>query len=648
MTTNFFDNSGVTANSKQVEILKKNFPQCFDKHGAFMPEKLQALVSDGGSDISKESYGLNWLGKSYARLLANEKPRTLLSEDKEHNAKPENQQSENLLIKGDNLEVLKHLVNAYSEQVKMIYIDPPYNTGSDGFVYQDDRKFSPQELSRLTGVDADEAKRILSFTQSKANSHSAWLTFMYPRLYVARELLKDDGVIFISIDDNEVAQLKMLCDEVFGEQNLLCQFAWRTDGNFDNQAKIKVNHEYIVCYSKQANAFQFPNLIDPNVDEASKLFNSEIINTIVKNGSKNPISKILLPIGLKANFEEGVLPKRTDAYPFFHSDAVVENGMLVNEVMVESGWSSKRNFKLFLSNNLQPTIDTKGQLTEYRLTENGAIESVKVRGVESHVVSLLMNMGNTQSMGAQLSKEFSIPFSYPKPLSLIRHLISVASNKDMYVLDFFSGSGTTAHAVMQLNAEDGGSRRCISVQIDEATDEKSEAYKAGYKTIFDITKARIKKAAVKIKEENPQHQGDLGFKVFETKAIPESYLKDIEQLEQGQSSMVFIQSDDVADILTTWKVYDGIALTQALENIDLAGYSAYQHDKVCYLMQAGFSSAALVALLQKLDDTDDAFEIEKLVVNAFKFDSKHQREIAEAMTQYKNKKDKHISVEFRY
>jgi adenine-specific DNA-methyltransferase len=168
---------------------------------------MQEIVGESGLDISRESYSLNWLGKSYARLLANENPRTLLREDKEHNSKEANQNSENLLIKGDNLEVLKHLTHAYSESIKMIYIDPPYNTGGDGFIYNDDRKFTVDELSRLAGIDRDESKRILEFTASKANSHSAWLTFMYPRLYVARELLREDGVIFISIDDKEVFNL---------------------------------------------------------------------------------------------------------------------------------------------------------------------------------------------------------------------------------------------------------------------------------------------------------------------------------------------------------------------------------------------------------------------------------------------------------
>jgi len=239
----------VTANSEQLSVLKSNFPQCFDRQGKFILSKLQEILQADGVDVSRESYGLNWLGKSYARVLANEPIRTMLSEDIEHNEQEQNKNSHNLLIQGDNLEVLKHLKGAYSEKVKMIYIDPPYNTGSDGFVYQDDRSFTPEQFAELAGVDMEEAKRVLDFTQSNANSHSAWLTFIYPRLYIAKQLLKDDGVIFISIDDNEQAQLKILCDEVFGEANLVGNIIWNnvTDNNPTN---IAIEHEYILCYAK--------------------------------------------------------------------------------------------------------------------------------------------------------------------------------------------------------------------------------------------------------------------------------------------------------------------------------------------------------------------------------------------------------------
>ena len=253
---NISDNSQITANSKQLEILKKNFPNCFDKNGNFIASKMEEIVTGHGLELSKESYSLNWLGKSYARLLANENPRTMLKEEVKHNSLEANKNSENLLIKGDNLEVLKHLKNAYENQIKMIYIDPPYNTGGDGFVYNDDRKFTIDELSELTGVSFEEAKRIMDFTASNSNSHSAWLTFMYPRLYVARELLKEDGVIFISIDDNEASQLKLLCDEVFGEENFVRQIIWFKKNAQNDAENIEKNHEYILVMRKSIQQLQ--------------------------------------------------------------------------------------------------------------------------------------------------------------------------------------------------------------------------------------------------------------------------------------------------------------------------------------------------------------------------------------------------------
>lgn len=638
-----------TVNSKQLTVLKKHFPQCFDKSGNFIQEKMLEVVNANEVELSKESYTLNWLGKSYARLLTNLPPKTLINEDVAHNQLEQNKDSKNLLIKGDNLEVLKHMVNAYSEKVKMIYIDPPYNTGSDGFVYNDDRKFTKEQLADLAGIDLDEASRILDFTDKGSSSHSAWLTFMYPRLYIAREFLKDDGVIFISIDDNEASQLKLICDEVFGEKNMLCQFTWRTDGNFDNQAKIKVNHEYIICYAKNADSFDFPNLVDPNVDESSKLFNNEIINTVVKNGDKNPVSKICLPIGFRANFNQGVIEARHNAFPYFHNDAIVEDGKLVNEVIVESGWSSKRNIELFIGNNLKPTLDTKGQLTDYRLTTSGAIESVKVRSIQSHIVSVLMNMGNTQSMGAQLSKDYDIPFSFPKPLSLIRHLISVSTDNKSIIMDFFSGSGTTAHAAMELNSSDEGERNTISIQLPEPTPIDSTAFNAGYKTVFDITKARLIKASQKLLDSHPDFQGDLGFKIFETVEDfrVEDDNKELSLMTMTMFDDVMLTDEQYHTLLTTWALYDGSLLTTPIELVELVDYQAHYCDGRLYLIAPNFSTNALKELLTKLDE-DKTFAPHKVVFYGNNFESAKQMELNEALKSYANKKSLELEVVVRY
>src|SRR5690554_3945571 len=221
--------------NKEMEVLKKHFAHCFDKNGDFQIEKFKETISEHEVNFSKESYTMDWLGKSYARLLASDAATTLLKEDTAHNHKKENENAENLPLKGDNREVLKHLTSAYYEKVKMIYIDPPYNTGNDGVVYQDNRKFSAEGLQELAGIDEERAQRILYFPQSNGNSHSASRTFMYPRLYIERHLLREDGVIFSSVDGNEVEQLKILMDEIFRDQKFLdtiiCQRAYASQND---------------------------------------------------------------------------------------------------------------------------------------------------------------------------------------------------------------------------------------------------------------------------------------------------------------------------------------------------------------------------------------------------------------------------------
>ena len=263
------ENEKITVNTKEIEILKKHFPNCFNKDGEFQMDKFKKKISQE-VDVTKEGYELRWLGKNYARLLANVETETMIVDDKEHNDKVENKNSENIYIEGDNIDVLKHLKNAYSEKIKMIYIDPPYNTGSDGFVYKDDRKYTKEDLAELTNITEEEAQRILSFNTKGSNSHSAWLTFMYPRLLTARELLSDDGVIFISIDDNEVSQLKLLCDEVFGEENFVAELPRITKKSGKTTGQIAKNNDYIMIYRS------FKNIkIKGNILEDEKYCNKD-------------------------------------------------------------------------------------------------------------------------------------------------------------------------------------------------------------------------------------------------------------------------------------------------------------------------------------------------------------------------------------
>lgn len=620
------DNTDTTANSRQLAILKKNFPNCFDKNGAFIPHKMMEIVGKSDLDLSRESYSLNWLGKSYARLLANENPQTLLKEDKEYNAKEENQNSQNLLIRGDNLEVLKHLKNAYSEKIKMIYIDPPYNTGNDGFVYNDDRKFTAGQLSKLAGIELDEAKRILEFTASKSNSHSAWLTFMYPRLYVARELLREDGVIFISIDDNEQAQLKMLCDEVFGEENFVAQLLWKrraSSAMADNN--VSSDHEYVLCYQKgKLSGFSgieknFENYTNSDNDPKGDWVSGDL--TVGMSASMRPNQAYDLVDANTGNIYP-CNPNRVWAYiPESMNKLIAEK-----RIIFPSDPSKRPMLKRFKN-------DLKSGHNPFPSIMSDFV------GLNTEATKLIQNL-----MGGAY-------FDYSKPLSLIKTLASQITDKSDLILDFFAGSGTTAHAVMALNAEDGGNRRFITVQIDEPTDPKSEARKAGYETIFDITKARIEKAAIKIKgsETLVSPETDTGFKIFQTTPLFEGYLDEIDDLEEGQTLFNGrdLSDEQLGTLLTTWKTYDGIPLTEDLSPLKFGSYTAYTYGKNVYCMDKDFSSEALRAFIKALDE-EATFQPSKLVLFGYNFESRLLREIAEGLKSYKNKKSIELDVVVRY
>lgn len=367
-----------------------------------------------------------------------------------------------ILIEGDNLHSLTALTFTHEGKIDLMYFDPPYNTGNKDFKYNDNY------------VDKEDSYR-----------HSKWLSFMHKRLLIAKRLLSEKGVIFISIDDNEQAQLKLLCNEIFLEENFISSFIWRTDGNFDNQAQVKNCHEYILCYSKNANSFKVSPVIDPNVTEFSKLFKDNIQNTIVKNGPKNPISEVKIPSGFPTLFRSGSIAKRNNKYPHYLEDVLVDEFKTCNETTVKSGWSSRTLLDLFIKNKFYPVIDSKNQLTEFKISDTGSIEAIKVRADQSHVISVLMNFGNTQNNSNRLA-EMGIKFSYPKPQTLIEYIISIIPNKQGVILDIFAGSGTTLQATIDLNAEDGGKRQGILATnnenniCEEVTYERNKRVIQGY------------------------------------------------------------------------------------------------------------------------------------------------------------------------
>jgi len=659
--------------NKDMEVLKKHFSHCFTKNGNFDIEKFKKELSENEIDFYKESYSMDWLGKSYSRLLASDSATTLLKEDEEFNKKEENENSENLLIKGDNLEVLKHLSNAYYEKIKMIYIDPPYNTGSDGFVYKDDRKFSVSEFRNLAGVDEDKAKRILSFVDSKSNSHSAWLTFMYPRLYIAKQLLKEDGVIFISIDDNEVAQLRLLMDEVFGEENFVANLIWKKKYGASNDSKyFSEVHDYICVYTKNKEKWT-PNLFERPAKLNAKYKNHDndlrgdwiATNLSVKTYTEANDYTIIGPHGDK------FLPPPTRAWVISKN----KYSQLLKEDRITFGknGNSRPYLKTFLSEVQQGIVPST--IWHY----NDAGHNI---GAKSELRDLFI--GST------------VPFDTPKPTKLIKRIINVSENynKEDIILDFFAGSGTTGDAVMQLNAEDGGDRKYILVQLAEQIDPKKnkatydfvkEELKIEKPTIFEITKERLIRASKKIKEEtiktkisakqkeikklegtldldNKEEKikqlkaeikalknQDLGFKIFETMPIWEDYNFDADELD-AQTKLFdesILTKEDLKALLVTWKTYDGILLTDSLQEIDLGEYIGYYASGKLYLTNKGFKTENLKTLLEKID-SDKKINPTSIIAFGYHFESKNLREISENIKSYANKKNIDIDFITRY
>jgi adenine-specific DNA-methyltransferase len=695
--------------NKDLEALRINFPHCFDKDGNFQLEKFKANLTEKEINFSTESYGLDWLGKSYARLLASDPATTLLKADETHNSKPENLTSENLLIKGDNLEVLKHLSNAYYEQVKMIYIDPPYNTGSDGFVYNDDRKFTAKELQNLIGVDAEKAKRILAFTQSKSNSHSAWLTFMYPRLYIAKQLLKDDGVIFISIDDNEVAQLRLLMDEeIFGEEhflNLITIKAKPSSGasGGGEDKRLKKNVEYLLCFTKSREQFEKFN----DVFDVTDL--KEYIENYKAEGKSWKYTRILNSLGTKTHFTDTVDGSGESIKIFKHENVeiVTISDIAKRDRITEEEAYFKYFEKIFRDTNAQSSIrqrvidctdndDTfysieytprsgrnKNQLTTlyYKGRNKDLIawlsdvaEKKGNRLIKKDIVGTLWANFNWNNV----SKEGDI--QYPngkKPISFIKRMIEMTSseNKDDIILDFFAGSGSTAHAVMDINTSDFGKRKSISIQIDEpiSDKDKKEYYSdTNFKVIFDITKERLLRSAKKLnaelnsrieklKTELPTEEtkneierlekliSQNGFKIFETTPIWEDYDFEAEQFDSSQTLFDAgkLTEDDLKALLVTWKTNDNISLSQELETIDLGGYTAFYGNGKLYLLHKNFTTENLKAVLEKID-SDKMFNPTSIIAFGYHFESKSLRELSENVKQYANKKKIDIDFITRY
>lgn len=640
----------ITSVNNDLKILKQNFPNCFDKNGNFDFEKFKTQLTANEINFSKESNELDWLGKSYARLLVSDETTTLLKEDESFNHQDVNEKSENLLIKGDNLEVLKHLSNAYYEKIKMIYIDPPYNTGSDGFVYADDRKFTLEELQELAGLSAESAKRILDFTQSKSNSHSAWLTFMYPRLYVAKQLLKEDGVIFVSIDDNEVAQLRLLMDDIFGEENFVSIAPRKTGAGSAatrGDSELRKLNDFIIIYMKSNFSFK-KKVVGEKEFPYTDSFGRYYLAQFQASGSDSTRSA-------RPNMYYPIYVSSDNTLTSIYSKKTIKE-ILPKKVNGEDGrwlWSKltfEKNKNLLNFDN--DIIQRKIYFDE---TKDNTIYQVEKAYFEG-----FNNSAGTNEVN-KLFAPYKKIFSNPKPTSLLKHLIKISNidKENDFILDFFAGSGTTGAAVMELNAEDGGNRKFILAQLPELIASKSnktsyyfvkDKLKVDTPTIFDITKERLIRVSKKLQEENKdQSRHKFGFKIFETIPVWEDYNFESKKLELKTS--LFDENkltrEDLRALLITWKTYDGTPLTETIQEIDLNGYTAYHSNGRLYLMNKGFKTENLKVLLEKIDSDKD-FNPTTIIAFGYHFESKNLREICENIKSYANKKNIDIDFITRY
>ena len=492
----------VTGNN--IDKIAQLFPNCvterIGKDGkselAIDFDKLKAELTNDVMEEGEERYQFTWPGKRAASRLANETTTQTLRPCREESVDFDNTQ--NLYIEGDNLEVLKVLRETYLGKVKMIYIDPPYNTGND-FVYNDDFAQGIVEFEQNSGLFDEEGNQAIDpmqrNTESNGRFHTDWLNMIYPRLKVAKDLLTDDGVIFISIDDNEQKNLKNICDEVFGEANFLIPFIWHLPRGI-NAGLIARSHEYILCYAKNISAIQRFNRLNDNIEYSIERCNKKI-------DSRHPESIINFPVGVPYEGKDQILSGVIEGSEkiTINGEMIFKNGKLDKPVSLAAGWTMKSMIIDWLKG--KEVYDTKGQkIDSFFFKENGRLYSKKILSTYS-IKSVLQNVPDTQKARMEMEELFGSQdiFSYPKTKELPKIFSKLSCNQDSIILDFFSGSSTTAHAVMQLNAEDRGKRKFIMVQLPEPTDKKSEAYKAGYKNICEIGKERIRRAGKKIKDD---------------------------------------------------------------------------------------------------------------------------------------------------
>jgi adenine-specific DNA-methyltransferase len=616
-------NKDIEVTKNNLEKLKFIFPDCFDKNGNFDIENFKENISKN-TNIIKEGYSLNFLGKNYAKLLASLDTETILVSDEENNSKEENKDSNNIYISGDNIDALKHLIKSYSNKIRCIYIDPPYNTGSDGFVYNDKFNFSIDKLVNELDISEEEAKRIFDLTNSKSNSHSAWLTFMYPRLYLAKQLLSDDGIILISIDDNEYSNLKLTCDNIFGEENYIGTASWEKRTKCQNtetskdqfQSKI----EYILLYSKTYGVKHFRlfqrDKKEYNLSDDKGMYREKKLEEMSSSGIRGRNTMIFPVLGISPR----------EGYQWKYGKDYINNLLTKNDIF-------KKDNKIIIK--VRPTDEQNDIFDPFW----------------SHLFD--KDIYGTAEVGkSEIKKLFNsndIDFETVKPTKLIKNLLYHMNISNTYVLDFFSGSGTTADAVLQLNAEIKDiNLKYIMIQLPEKISNEYKLEQMGYKTIDELGQERIRRAAKKIKEETHANI-DYGFKHYIIKDVDANTLDKLEKFEPNYmlSDETILDKFGIPSILTTWMINDGYGLTDKYEKLQLEDYEAYKCNNTVYLINPNLSSKAIKCLIEKYENKQD-FDCNRIVLFGYSFNLTEIQTLKDNLKQIKNIKDLTVDVITRY
>jgi len=577
--------------------LKAILPQAFSDNNLDF-EKLKQLLGDDFTSPREERYGISWAGKTEAFRELQQTTTSTLSPDSasliNHDSPsvgsesdcPSSRTHEGIFIEGENLEVLKVLQKSYYGKVKMIYIDPPYNTGNDSFVYPDDFSETKAEYQEKGNINLNRLNLWQKNSKDSGKYHSSWLSMMYPRLFMARNLLREDGVIFISIDDNEQANLKLLMDEIFGEENFVANMIWqsKSGGSHDEKCIVK-ECEYILVYSKNKNIIEFgrQKIVNPNYkleDKHLSVRGRYLLNKLDRSMRGEHYSdalnySITAPDGSEI-WAGGLKTKKTD-WNWRWSKTKVEWGFINDFLEVKK--DANDNWAVYSK--------------QYEYSDNNGDVIERTYPYRSTILS---SQFNTTQGGAEVLKLLDgNVFDYSKPSKLLIHILKVSGVRhNDIILDFFAGSGTTAQAVMELNAEDGGNRQFICVQMPEPTDPNSEAYKAGYQTIADITRARIQKVQEKLSLKNKVQYYQLqpsNFKIWQNNIDTEEEL--LAQLELYSQPHTTPETPEV-NLLTELMLKAGFMLTSNVQTISTAdGIKLYD-------IENGTMTVALSALSEKV------------------------------------------------